>query len=82
MPYLINLTDDKSFEVSEKSKELLRKLIREKYYNWDYEDGITIVMERKYDDLGQYNIPLSVAYNLLDEYIADHPESLRFAEKK
>lgn len=80
VPYLIKLADSKEKDIKDEAIYKIKLTVNDLYdVNYRYKDGECVsyeITDKKYDDIGQMNIPRSIAYKQLDEFIKDNPKAI------
>lgn len=87
IPYLVLLAEDENSAVAESAKEnIFYAVTGYRYYEIEctaeeIEDLVYWeeyhIIEKKHNKVGEYSIPKSKAYEILDKYIEEHPEILK-----
>lgn len=80
IPYLIKLANSKDKDIKGEAVYRIQSQIEELYdIDYKYKEGECVsykINGKKYADIGQMNIPRSVAYKQLDEYIKKNPDAV------
>ena len=77
VPYLAKLLDDDDVDVSTTARNYIEQAIEYTYYDidYDYETNVYTVCGKEYDKLENFGIFRQKAYDVLDEYIEEHPRT-------
>ena len=76
IPYLVKLAGDADSSVAERAKTYLRNAIIVDYYDIETEYGKGTIAVKKYDDIEEFYVSRSIAYDALDSYIKHNPSVL------
>lgn len=78
IPYLIMLTEDDDYDLSNYATYKL-SIAYSDYYTFDYDEyGNCVIDNRIYDEIGQLGISRQRAYNELEKYLEDSPFVLNY----
>ena len=72
--YLAELTQDSDPEIAKEAENLIRRHVIGAYYSFSYEADRYVIYERVYSDIGEYSLARGEAYQVLEDYIANHPD--------
>ncbi len=73
VPYLLKLTEDDDATVSGRAHNYIDKMIWKKYYETELDYNKHVINTKRYNSLEDYSISRAKAYEVLDEYISEHP---------